>query len=160
MSTEENAAFLKANALFVYIIFLIHMLGFGLLGFYLAYGKPYTNIIELYLIGGFAIYIYIWFYIGLFGLDTVKWIFINSLLGLFGIYAQRDWALSLFGKSASDYSIFVHVIPFTFYILYTFLIRRALLDLTNCIGDCKKKKVVEMLYIAISIAVYSVLSFV
>src|SRR5690606_38874186 len=87
----------------VYPFFLVHMLAFGGSGFLMAYGESRPPVFFLYLHGGFAILIYTLFYLSFFGRDEVKWMFINALLGLFGIYAQIGWILGLFGKDIGDY---------------------------------------------------------
>jgi hypothetical protein len=138
----------------VYPFFLIHMLMFGGSGFAMAYADSHPSVLFLYLHGGFAILIYTIFYITIFGLDEVKWMFINAALGFFGIYSQIDWLLSLFGKHIGDYPARVHVIPFLYFILYTFLIRHAVLDITSARDDEDKKRKVEYGYIAVSLGIY------
>jgi hypothetical protein len=137
---------------FVYPFFLIHMLGFGLAGFALAYGGAPIEFV--YMHGGIAIAVYIVFYLVIFGLDEVKWMFINAGLGLLGIASQIDWILSLFGKHVGDYPIYVHVIPFMYFVLYTFLLRHAVLDLLGVREDETKRPRVEYGYIGVSIAFY------
>jgi hypothetical protein len=138
----------------VYPFFLLHMLIFGGSGFFMAYGTSHPPVPFLYLHGGFAIAIYTVFYLVMFGRDEVKWMFINAGLGLLGIYTQIGWLLSLFGKKIGDYPYDVHVIPFLYYVLYTFLLRHAILDITQSREDPEKRKLVENLYVAISAAVY------
>ena len=104
--------------------------------------------------GGFAIAIYTVFYLAIFGLDEVKWMFINAGLGLLGIYSQIGWLLSLFGRNIDDYPIYVHVVPFLYYVLYTFLLRHAILDITQSREDEQKKTMVEYVYIVVSVAIY------
>jgi hypothetical protein len=141
--------------MFIYPFFLVHMLGFGSAGFYMSYGDIDITLVEVYLFHGFAFFVYLKFYTALFGLDTLTWIFINSVLGLFGIYTEINWILHIFGKSANDYSYFAHAVPFTYYILYTFLLRRALLDLTKSAENPLRKKRVEIGYVVISAAIYT-----
>jgi hypothetical protein len=138
----------------VYPFFLLHMFMFGGSGFVMAYAKSGPGALFLYLHGGFAIIIYTVFYLTIFGLDEVKWMFINAALGLFGIYSQIGWLLSLFGKHINDYPVHVHVIPFLYFILYTFLIRHAILDITQSREDDNRKNHVEYVYIAVSMAIY------
>jgi hypothetical protein len=73
-----------------------------------------------------------------------------------GIYSQIGWLLSLFGKRIADYPFYVHVIPFLYFVLYTFLVRHAVLDITQAREDPKKGKLVGYCYIAASIAFYLV----
>lgn len=86
--------------------------------------------------------------------------FMNAGLGLLGIYTQIGWLLSFFGKKSGDYPIYVHVIPFLYFVLYTFLIRHAVLDLTQSRENEQRKKVVEYAYIAVSVAIYMISYFV
>lgn len=113
----------------VYPPFIFHMLAFVLSGFYMAYTMPVET--GQYIFGGFAIVIYVIFYLTIFGLDEVKWMFINSFLGFVGIYTQMGWILEFFGKDIDSYPFHVHIIPFFYFVLYTFLLRRAFLSITN-----------------------------
>ena len=152
-----NARFYPAGTevpwYYVYPFFLLHMLVFGTLTYVLAYSGKAEGF-GLYLIGGFPALIYCGFYLTFFGLDEVKWMFINAALGLLGIYSQMGWLLSLFGKKIGDYPPSVHVVPFLYFVLYTFLLRHAVLDITQSRENPQKKKFVESGYIAISVAVY------
>ncbi|HEV2330464.1 MAG TPA: hypothetical protein VGY56_16905 [Verrucomicrobiae bacterium] len=143
----------------IYPFFLFHMLIFGGSGFFMAYGTAHPPLFFLYMHGGFAIAIYTVFYLVIFGLDDVKWMFINAGLGLLGIYSQIGWLLSLFGKRIGDYPWYLNVIPFLYYVLYTFLLRHAILDITQSREDPMKRKIVENLYVAISTAFYVALYF-
>jgi len=127
---------------------------FGGSGFLIAYSDRAAPVLFLYAHGGFAILIYTVFYLAIFGRDEIKWMFINAGLGFLGIYSQIDWLLSLFGKAADNYPVYVHVIPFLYFVLYTFLIRHAVLDLMDAREDGAKKKVVEYGYVAVSTALY------
>lgn len=142
---------------FIYPFFLFHMGMFGASGFFMAYGAKDIELGFLYMHGGIAIFVYLVFYLAIFGLDEVKWMLINAGLGLLGIWAEIDFILGWFGKSASDYSPGVHVTPFLYYILYTFLLRQLVLDLTHSRDDPARKRLVEGLYIAISLLLYVVL---
>ena len=138
----------------IYPFFLVHMLMFGGSGFFMAYASKGPPVGFLYAHGGFAIFVYTIFYLAMFGRDEVKWMFINAALGIFGIYTQISWILSLFGKNIDDYPIYVHVIPFLYFILYTFLLRQAFLDILGARNDETKRKRVEFAYVVISIAIY------
>ena len=141
----------------IYPFFLLHMLIFGLSGFFMAYSSDGPELSFLYLHGGIAILVYTVFYLSIFGVDEVKWMFINSALGLMGIYAQIDWILSLFGKRASDFPVSVHVIPFLYYILYTFLLYQLVLDLAGARENPQRKKIVEGVYVVASVLIYTAL---
>ena len=142
---------------FIYPFFLFHMGMFGLSGFVMAYAAPDIELAFLYLHGGIAIVVYLVFYLAIFGLDQVRWMFINAALGLLGIRAEIDYILGWFGKSIDDYPKAVHVTPFLYYILYTFLLRQLLLDVTRSRDNPARKRVVEMLYVAVSLLVYGAL---
>ena len=137
-----------------YSLPLINMLVFGTIGFLMAYSEKSPPLHIQYLFGGLGMFLHIWFYLKFFGRDEVKWMFINSGLGFLGIYSQIGWLLSLFGKKAGDYPYYVHAIPFLYYVLCTFLIRHAVLEITQSREKPAKKKLVENCYIAISVAVY------
>lgn len=139
----------------VYVFFLVHMLAFGLSGFFMAYMDNGPEISFLYMHGGFAILVYVIFYLAIFGVDEVRWMFINAALGLFGIYAQINLLLAFFGRRASDYPWYVHVVPFLYYILYTFLLYQLVLEITGARANLKRKKLVEGFYVAISVSVYA-----
>ena len=64
------------SPLMVYPFFLVHMLAFGLSGFFLAYSSNRPDIGFLYMHGGLAITVYVVFYLAIFGVDRVKWMFI------------------------------------------------------------------------------------
>jgi hypothetical protein len=51
----------------------------------------------------------------------------------------------------------VHVTPFLYYILYTFLLRQMLLDLTRSRDNPARKRLVEMLYVVGSLVIYGTL---
>ena len=141
---------------YVYPFFLVHMLAFGLSGFLLAYsGAP---VAILYMHGGIAILVYLVFYLAIFGRDEVAWMFINAGLGIGGILSQLDWILSLFGKRVGDFPPTVHVIPILYFVLYTFLIRHALLDLFHADDDATRRRV-QYGYVGGSLLLYLALHF-
>jgi len=123
----------------------------------MAYFAESVDIAFLYMHGGFAISIYLIFYLVIFGRDAIKWMVINALIGIFGIYSELRIILGLFDKNIADYSFAVHVIPFSYYILYTFLIYRAVLSFTGADDNPQRKRIVEQSYIAVSVTVYLIL---
>ena len=127
---------------------------FGGSGFLMAYSGEDIPVFFLYLHGGFAIAVYLIFYISIFGLDEVKWMFINAGLSILGIVSQIGWFLSLFDRELSDFPFYIHVIPFLYFVLYTFLLRQAVIDITNSRENEQRKKIVEYAYIIISIVFY------
>ncbi|NKI34762.1 hypothetical protein HFP89_06245 [Wenzhouxiangella sp. XN79A] len=138
----------------IYPFFLLHVGAFGVSGFFMAYASDGPELGFLYLHGGFACLIYLVFYVTLFGVDRVRWMFINAALGLFGIYAQIDWILALFGKQAGDFSAAVHFIPFFYYVLYTFLLHQMVLDVFKARSDERKRQRIDLLYIVLSVVIY------
>lgn len=141
----------------IYPFFLVHMLVFGLSGFFMAYSADGPDIGFLYLHGGIAIFAYTLFYFAIFGVDEVKWMFINAALGLFGIYAQIGFILALFGKQAGDFPPSVHAVPFLYYVLYTFLLYQMVMDLSGARETAGRKRVVERLYVVLSLVAYATL---
>ena len=138
----------------IYPFFLIHMLMFGFSGFMMAYSTQRPPVFFMYLHGGIAILVYTAFYLAIFGLDEVKWMFINAGLGLLGIYSQIGWLLSLFGRKIGDYPLYVHVTPFLYFVLYAFLLRQAALDITRSRDHPTRQAMVEYAYVTVSLAVY------
>ena len=143
----------------VYPFFLFHMLMFGGSGFVMAYssGGDAEHVGFLYMHGGIAITVYVIFYYAMFGNDEMRWMFINAGLGLLGIRAEISWLLGWFGKSIGDYPWYVHVIPFAYYVLYTFLLRQLVLDVAGARDNPGRKAFVERCYVVVSLAVYLVL---
>ena len=139
---------------FIYIFFGIHMLMFGLSGFLMAYASNRPELTFIYLHGGIAIFVYTIFYLSIFGRDEVKWMLINAALGVLGIYVQIGWILQRFGKDIDDFPWKVHVIPFLYYVLYTFLLRQFLLDLTGSRDNAGRKKLVDAAYVLLSLLFY------
>lgn len=139
---------------FIYPFFLIHMLMFGASGFLMAYGAEDVPMSFLYMHGGIAITVYLIFYLAIFGVDEIKWMFINAGLGLFGIISQIDWILDIFGKSYEQFSIGRHVIPFLYFVLYTFLLRQAVLDVSGARENEERRQLVDYAYVGISLIVY------
>jgi hypothetical protein len=144
----------------VYPFFIVHMLIFGASGFFIAYAFDATPVLFLYMHGGIAILVYSFFYLIFFGKEQVKWMFINAGLGIFGIYAEIDWLLGHFGKHVSDFPFYVHVIPFLYYILYTFLLRQVVLDIFNADESKEKTNKINQYYIIISLIIYGLIFFI
>ncbi|GAB2651387.1 hypothetical protein [Arenimonas aestuarii] len=139
---------------FIYPFFLFHMGMFGLSGFFMAYFADDMDLAFLYMHGGIAITAYVVFYLVIFGLDEVRWMFINAALGMLGIWVEIGWILSLFGKRLGDFPMAVHVTPFLYYILYTFLLRQLVLDVFGARDKPTRKRRVEMIYVGLSLLVY------
>ena len=139
---------------FIYPFFGFHMLMFGLSGFFMAYATHGPDLVFIYLHGGIAILVYLVFYRVIFGVDEVKWMLINAALGILGIYSQLGWLLALFGKNIDDYPWYVNVTPFLYYVLYTFLLRQFLIDVTGSRGNLARLKWVNAFYVTGSLLVY------
>lgn len=137
----------------IYPFFMIHMLMFGGSGFFLAYGSD-ADVTFLYMHGGLAILVYTIFYFTIFGVEQVKWMFTNAALGFLGIYSEIDWILSLFNKHADDFAWYVHVVPFLYYILYTFLLRQAVIDISRSRNNEERMKYINFAYVGFSLIIY------
>lgn len=140
--------------LVIYPFFLVHMLAFGGSGFFMAYSTDPPPLLFLYIHGGIAIFVYTMFYFALFGVDEVKWMVLNAGLGILGIIAQLDWILALFDRDFDDYSWARHAIPFTYYVLYTFLLRQAIIDLAGVREDEERRRWIDNIYVFASLAIY------
>ncbi len=138
---------------FIYGFFLFHMFVFGSAGFFMSYGQN-PDLGFNFLFSGFAIFVYIIFYLIFFGLDEIWWLFINSALGILGILAQLDWMLALFGADMTNYPVQAHIIPAIYYVLYTFLLRRAVLHIFRAEEGSRRKRIIEGIYVAGSLLVY------
>lgn len=138
---------------FIYPFFLLHMLMFGVSGFFLAYSGD-ADLSFQYMHGGIAITVYLVFYLAIFGRDQVVWMVMNTALGILGIYSQLGWLLARFGRDIHDYRWYVHVVPVTYYVLYTFLLRQLLIDVTRSRSNETRRRTIEFAYVGISLAVY------
>lgn len=129
------------------------MLVFGTTGFAMAYGPKQPDVWFLFMHGGGAITCYVAFYLGAFGVDEVKWMFINAGLGIAGIYTQVDWLLKRFDRDIAVVPWYVHVVPFTYYVLYVFLVRNAFLDLFGARANPARRATADKAYVAASLAI-------
>lgn len=155
MQLQASGTFAGAPKYFVYPFFLVHMLMFGVAGFVLAYGAD-GDVGFLYMHGGLAIVVYTVFYLAIFGFDEVSWMFINAGLGVAGIHTQLGWILGMFfGRNLADFPWYVHAIPMLYFVLYTFLLRQLVLDLTRSRDNPKRRRLVEAAYIVLTLALYA-----
>ena len=141
-------------SVYIYPFFLVHMLVFGGTTFYLSYRHDGSDAM-----GGLAVTlisapIYLILYRGMFGRDEIRWLFINAALGILGIVAEVRWLLSLAGKDLRDYPLIADIGPFTFYVMYTFLLRHAVLDFAGARGDPELTTRVHRHYVLVSVLVY------
>ncbi|MCB1736694.1 MAG: hypothetical protein KDI42_01080 [Gammaproteobacteria bacterium] len=141
----------------VYPFFLLHLLIFGVTGFVLAYSDQDIPLPVLYVHSGFAFVAYLLFYLKFFGRDAVLWMFMNGALGLLGIYTQIDWILALFGKQWADYPWQVHAVPMMYFVLYTFLMRQAILDLSHARENPARTRSAGVVHILFSLLIYALL---
>jgi hypothetical protein len=139
----------------IYPFFLLHMLMFGGSGFLMAYGSNDVPTAFLFLHGGFAILVYLVFYVAIFGWDEVRWMFINAAIGIYGLWCEIGWLLGLFGKHLSEFPWYRHIVPFGYYVLYTFLIRHLWLDLFKAREDPVRQQRFEIGYIVGSVVIYT-----
>ena len=139
---------------FMYPFFGFHMLMFGLSGFLMSYAANRPEMAFIYLHGGIAIIVYMAFYLAIFGPDEIKWMAINAALGVFGVYTQIGWILARFGKQIDDFPWYVHITPFVYYVLYTFLLRQFLLDVTRSRDNPARRALVNNVYVVVSLLVY------
>jgi len=79
---------------------------------------------------------------------------INAALGVLGIYSQVGWILARFGKRIDDYPWYVHITPFLYYMLYTFLLRQFLIDATGSRDKPGRRALVNNAYVVASLLVY------
>ncbi|MEO7917025.1 MAG: hypothetical protein ABIR16_05225 [Dokdonella sp.] len=139
---------------FIYPFFGVHMLMFGLSGFLMAYASEQPDVPFMYLHGGIAIVVYLVFYLVIFGADEVKWMAINAALGVLGIYSQIGWILARFGRQIDDFPWYVHLTPFVYFVLYTFLLRQFLIDVTSSRNNPTRLAIVNNAYVVVSLLVY------
>ncbi|MFZ2151459.1 MAG: hypothetical protein WAU85_05440 [Candidatus Absconditicoccaceae bacterium] len=74
------------------------------------------------------------FYFLAFGRDKIKRMFITSLIGISSIYSQLSNILKYFDKNINEFSWIYHIIPGIYFILFSFLLRRALVDICRSIN--------------------------
>lgn len=139
---------------FIYGFFGLHMLGFGLSTFFMAYSDSVNDPESLFMFGGFSLSVYMVFYLVIFGLDQIKWMLINAGLGILGIYSQLGWLLARFGKNVDDYPWTIHALPVLYYVMYTFLLRQFLIDVTRSRDKPGRLRLANNVYVAGSLLVY------
>ena len=81
----------------------------------------------------------------------------NAAIGIFGIWTEIDWLLSKFDRHVSDYAWYVHVIPFLYWVLYTFLVWQVVLDVTRARGNPERRKLVRAGYVVVMMTLYTTL---
>ena len=138
----------------MFAFFLFHMLGFGTMGFLAVYFDPQPSISLIWALGILSIFPYVVAYLDIFGRDAVKWMFINAILGIFGIYSELRVVLRYFDKAIEDYAWYLHFIPFAYYVLYTFLLYQLVLFIFRVDLHPERKKNVETGYIVFSLLIY------
>ena len=164
----------KKVLIFIYLFFIAHMGIFGTTTFFLTYGEQ--NIEFAVMFGGIAVFVYAIFYMVIFGFDELKWLFINSLLGILSIYGWLEELAyhflpspgadkSSFGGihekyiSFSQFPIAWHLLPGAFFIMYEFLLRNFLIDLLGARKKTERKRSVGILFIIISITQFLISRF-
>jgi hypothetical protein len=119
----------------------------------LAYGDDSVPLVFLYAHGGFAILAYLVLYVGFFGRDAVAWMLVNAALGVLVTWTSIDLLLGLFGRRAADYPLHLHVIPFLYLTLSTFLARQALTDLFGARRNPARQRWVDGVFVAAGLLV-------
>jgi hypothetical protein len=160
---REYVAGDEISPLVVYPFFLLHMAIIGVgIGFFFAYvpdSSTWQDPVFAASVVGSGILgaaIYLLFYLRIFGRDEVEWMIINAGLGLIGTVSQLDWILSLFGKGVGDYPPYVHLVPLLYFVMYTFLLRRAVLQLFGVDEDEEKRPKVGYGFAVAMLAFYLV----
>lgn len=136
-----------------YLGFFPVMLLLGGGGFVMAYAEA-VSLAYLYVYNSLVMLGCVIAYLRVFGRDEVKWMFVNAALGALGISVELDWFLSFFAKKLSDYPIYIHAVPFLYYVFFTFLFRQLALDITDSRQDESRRAVVERWYVVASVLVY------
>ena len=150
---------IKALGWFIFPLFSFHMLLFGGVSFFMTYFSNGEGSISAAQFSIIPIAVYLFFYLMIFGLEKVKLMFINSALGVFGIYCELKWVLNYSGKHITEFAWSDHIIPSVYYILYTFLIHQAALHFSGSNDNLKRKQRVEVAYIGLSIIIYLAIYF-
>ncbi|MFZ2718309.1 MAG: hypothetical protein WAZ12_00735 [Candidatus Absconditicoccaceae bacterium] len=115
-----------------YILISILIIIFSSLGFYLTYFE--NKLIISYIMSSLYILFFLMFYFLAFGRDKIKRMFITSLIGISSIYSQLSNILKYFDKNINEFSWIYHIIPGIYFILFSFLLRRALVDICRSIN--------------------------
>jgi hypothetical protein len=148
-----GAAFDLVPRRFVYLFFGLHMLMFGGSGFLIAYSGATGDPVFLWIHGGIAITVYLVFYLVIFGPGAVGWMLVNAALGAMLTMATIDLILAPFGRRAVDYPLEVHAIPFLYLVLYTFLLRQAVIDLVGARADPGRQWLADAIFVGGTLAV-------
>ena len=99
--------------------------------------------------------LYLLAYRSIFGITEVRWLIINSAIGIIGIITELDWVLSyLYDKNLSDFPIYYHIIPCAHYILLTFVLRQAVIDTFNSRDNKARRKYVNLGFVLVTLTVY------
>lgn len=115
-----------------YILISILIIIFSSLWFYLTYFE--NKLIISYIMSSLYILFFLMFYFLAFGRDKIKRMFITSLIGISSIYSQLSNILKYFDKNINEFSWIYHIIPGIYFILFSFLLRRALVDICRSIN--------------------------
>ncbi len=115
----------------VYLFFLVHMFAFGGSGFALAYSD--TPFMMAAMHSGIAIFVYIVFYIVLFGVGRVVWMFVFAIVG----FAQTYFVINFIGDifinnwDFDNYPFYRHIAPAIYVVMYLFLVREFIYDIVK-----------------------------
>ncbi len=120
---------------FVYLFFLVHMFAFGGSGFALAYIDDVPFMMAA-MHSGIAIFVYIVFYLVLFGVGRVFWMFVFAIVG----FAQTYFVINFIGEiffnnwDFDNYPFYRHIAPAVFVVMYLFLVREFIYDIVKSDG--------------------------
>ncbi|ACV27578.1 hypothetical protein Kkor_2168 [Kangiella koreensis DSM 16069] len=152
----DQLPWVKVYGLFIIVVFAILPVIFNE-----TYIQRDINLTYFLFLGGFFPLIYLLYYRSVFGRDAILWIFINSILGILGTFAELNWLLKYFyEKEVSDFPFYYHIVPAIHYILLTYVLRQAIIDTFHARDNDKRLFYVNILYVVLSILIYSSLYFI
>jgi hypothetical protein len=113
----------------IYPFFLLHMLCFWFVWFNLSYFQEWIEYSSVFGFWLMSIIIYLVFYLVFFWIWKIKDMFINAIVWSISIYAWMWDILFFFGEDISSFNRYWHIVPWIYFVMYTFLLRNLLKDL-------------------------------
>lgn len=144
---------------FIYPFFLVHMAAFWYSWFSISYSEPGRLFLFGFIHWWFAIFVYMIFYLAIFWLDKIKDMLIWALIGIMWTIARLEKIIPYRWHEIWDYYRAAHIIPGLYFVMYTFLIKQALIDIISIFHKKHAKKIAEIIYIWIGISVLGVIFF-